>query len=137
MHLLLPGLNKPPKTPLLREVGNNVPILIQNDSFKGKSAIIWGVEATIWEASEKYGVDYDLIKNVINCECQLDRKHETCIGDSGRAFGRCQFHKPTFLANCEGDYKSETDQIYCMAKMFSENKQGNWTCYPKVLGDLK
>ena len=137
-HWLL--ANKSPKTPLLQEYDSNTQLLIQDNSFKGKSAIIRGTELIIWEASEKYGVRYDLIKNVINCECGLNKPHEKCWGDNSKAFGRCQFWRSTFNAYCEGDYYNETDQVNCMAKMFSEGEAHNWTCYTKLirtLGDLK
>lgn len=127
-----------PTISLLQELGSNTQVLIENNSFKGKSAIIWDTELIIWEATDKYGIDYDLFKNVINCECNLNKEHETCFGDAGRAFGRCQFWKSTFKANCEGNYRNEIDQIFCMAKMWSEGKQDEWSCYNdiiKTLGD--
>ena len=95
--------------------------------------VIWGIEKELWEAADKYQIDYDFFKAVINCECNLKKDHEKCLGDKGLAFGRAQFHKSTFEANCLGDYKSERDQVFCAAKMISEGKGFNWSCFNKYL----
>lgn len=127
-----------PTIPLLQEEGSNTQLLIQNNSFKGKSATIWGLDLMVWEATEKYGIDYYLLRDCLNEECNFSKKHETCLGDRGLAFGRCQFHKPTWKANCVGDYRTATerDQIFCMAKMWSEGKQNEWSCYKKIMRTL-
>ena len=100
--------------------------------------VIWGIEKELWEAADKYQIDYDFFKAVINCECNLKKDHEKCLGDKGLAFGRAQFHKSTFEAYCLGDYRSEKDQVFCAAEMISEDKGYHWSCFKKqVLADLK
>ena len=113
-------------------------VLVEENTLKGNNPIIWGVESLIWEAADKYQIDYDFFKAVINCECNLKKDHEKCLGDKGLAFGRAQFHKSTFEANCVGDYRSEKDQVFCAAEMISEDKGYHWSCFKKqVSADLK
>ena len=113
-------------------------ILIQRNSLQANSGLLWGIKKQLWEAADKYQIDYDFFKAVINCECNLKKDHEKCLGDKGLAFGRAQFHKSTFEAYCVGDYKSERDQVFCAAEMISGGKGFNWSCFKKqILTDLK
>lgn len=84
------------------------------------------------DASDEYGIDYNMFYSLLNCECGFQKDNSECIGDSGRAFGRAQFWIDTFTSNCEGEYTSEKDQIYCAARMISQGEEHNWTCYRKV-----
>ena len=116
----LPSEVKAPKNLPLQELEGRL-ILIQGNSLvrSHSGALQNDLERQLWEAAEKYGLDYDFFKAVINCECNLKKDHEKCLGDKGLAFGRAQFHKSTFEANCLGDYKSERDQVECMARLIS------------------
>ena len=81
--------------------------------------------------SEKWDVSFADMIAVIKCESNF--RHENVYGDGGRAYGLCQFHKPTFDDNCEKcNYYSIDDQIDTMAKMFSLGLQHHWTCYKKL-----
>jgi len=135
----LPSEVKAPKNLPLQELEGRL-ILIQGNSLvrSHSGALQNDLERQLWEAAEKYGLDYDFFKAVINCECNLKKDHEKCLGDKGLAFGRAQFHKSTFEAYCVGDYKSERDQVFCAAEMISGGKGFNWSCFKKqILTDLK
>ena len=135
----LPSEVKAPSNLPFQELEGTLILLQGNSLVKSHSGALQNdLERQLWEAAEKYGLDYDFFKAVINCECNLKKDHEKCLGDKGLAFGRAQFHKSTFEANCVGDYKSERDQVECMARLISENKGFLWTCYRnymKILGD--
>lgn len=81
--------------------------------------------------SQQYGVDYDLLYEIVQCESSWNDK---AVGDNGKAYSLAQFHRPTFDRFCEGEYENPFNQLECMAKMFSEGLQDHWTCYYKVLG---
>ena len=134
----LPSEVKAPKNLPFKELEGRL-ILIQGNSLvSGQSGALQNdLESLIWEATDKYQIDYDFFKAVINCECNLKKDHEKCLGDKGLAFGRAQFHKSTFEAYCVGDYKSERDQVFCAAEMISGGKGFNWSCFKKqILTDL-
>ena len=135
----LPSEVKAPKNLPLQELEGRL-ILIQGNSLvrSHSGALQNDLERQLLEAADKYQIDYDFFKAVINCECNLKKDHEKCLGDKGLAFGRAQFHKSTFEANCVGDYKSERDQVFCAAEMISGGKGFNWSCFKKqILTDLK
>ena len=118
-----------------REVDSNY-LLIDKTALKGNIGVLWGVEKLIAEVADTYSLDYTFYSKIIDCECGLNRTHESCIGDSGLAFGRLQFHKATFEENCDGSYTNEEDQIKCGAKMISEGKGKAWSCYSKLIKTL-
>uniref|UniRef100_A0A6M3Y432 Transglycosylase n=1 Tax=viral metagenome TaxID=1070528 RepID=A0A6M3Y432_9ZZZZ len=111
------------------EVSNIV--LIEKTTLKPNVGVLWGTKALVWEASDKYGVDYDFLNYVFNCECNFNKPNEECLGDRGLAYGRAQFHKPTFKMYCGGDYYSEQDQIFCATRLFLEGKGYLWSCAKK------
>ena len=133
---LFPAIAQSPTIPPLQE--GRLLLIEGNSLVSGQSGALQNdLESLIWEAAEKYGLDYDFFKAVINCECNLKKDHEKCLGDKGLAFGRAQFHKSTFEAYCVGDYKSERDQVFCAAEMISGGKGFNWSCFKKqILTDL-
>jgi soluble lytic murein transglycosylase-like protein len=53
------------------------------------------------ETSDKYGVEYDELYRVIQCESSW---RTNIYGDNGLAFGIAQFHRPTFDRFCKGNY---------------------------------
>ena len=95
--------------------------------------IIWGTQAdvwsAIWEASNKYGISFDVLYSLAICESSLN---PNATGDHSLAFGLFQFHKPTFDLYCEGSRYNMKDQSNCAAKMLSEGKEGHWTCYKRA-----
>ncbi len=134
---------KSPKTPLLREYDSNTQLLIQGNSLKGKSAIIRGTELIIWEASEKYGVDYGILYNLAKCESGL--VHENKWGDNGRSFGIYQWQQASWkLYNNKFGLSLERNKIEDQAELTAiVLKNGGWrnwfNCFNKykVLGDFK
>ena len=134
----LPSEVKAPKNLPFQELEGTLILLQGNSLVRSHSGALQNdLERQLWEAANKYGLDYDFFKVVINCECNLKKDHEKCLGDKGLAFGRAQFHKSTFEANCVGDYKSERDQVFCAAEMISGGKGFNWSCFKKqILTDL-
>jgi hypothetical protein len=127
-----------PTNPSFREINSDNQLWILNNSLEGKTLLLWGLDSVIWEAADKYGIDYNLLRTCLNDECNFAKEHETCIGDEGLAIGRAQFHRITWESNCVGDYRTATerDQIFCMANMWSEGKQEEWTCYRKLIRTL-
>ena len=97
-------------------------------------------ELTLKEVAQKfraqYGVDYNLINSVIECESHWNPKAK---GDNGRALNLAQFHKGTF-ENWEKQYgedlnwNSAHDQIKLMAWAFSKGEQyrDDWTTYTAI-----
>lgn len=71
---------------------------------------------------------------VIRCESQYNPKAR---GDSGRALGVGQFHKPTFerlskLMGEELDYNSYYDQTKLLAWSLDNGYGANWTAYRAI-----
>ena len=91
------------------------------------------IKQHIADVSQKYGLDYDQLSSVIQCESQFETAK---YGDSGRAFGIAQFHKPTFDEYCSGNYYNPLDQLNCMAKMFSLGQAGQWSCFKKLYNQV-
>ena len=81
---------------------------------------------------QKYGLDYDQLYSVLQCESQLIPQY----GDSGMAFGVAQFHLATFNAYCEGNYYNTFDQLECMAQMFSSGQAENWSCFNNLYSEV-
>ena len=135
----LPSEVKAPKNLPFQELEGTLILIQSNSLVRSHSGVLQNdLERQLWEAADKYQIDYDFFKAVINCECNLKKDHEKCLGDKGLAFGRAQFHKSTFEAYCVGDYKSERDQVFCAAEMISGGKGFNWSCFKKqILTDLK
>ena len=74
----------------------------------------------------KYRGDYDYLSKVIMCESGF--RHDGVFGDSGKAYGIAQFHEPTFLRYCSGDWKNMDNQLDCFTRMMTSGLQSNWTC---------
>lgn len=91
------------------------------------------IKKRIANLSHKYGLDYDQLHDVLQCESNLmpDR-----YGDSGLAFGIAQFHKETFDQFCSGDYYNTDDQLVCMAKMFKKGKANHWSCFRRLYDEV-
>lgn len=84
--------------------------------------------------SKKYEVDQNLSLAVAKCESQLN---PVAVGDSGKAYGVYQFHKPTFdmfskMMREKLNYKSTEDNIKVAVWALSNGLEDHWTCYEKV-----
>lgn len=85
------------------------------------------IKEAIREVAIKYGVDNSQLIQVIKCESGFNAK---AIGDSGKAYGLLQYHKPTFDGFCSGDYHSPKDQLNCVGKMWqTERLKLHWSCW--------
>ena len=118
-------------------------ILIQGNSLATRQMVLKSDEqnvwSAIWAASNKYGVEFDILYNLAKCESSL--KHET-FGDSGRAFGIYQWwesswnmYNKKFGTNLDR-YNLE-DQSEMTARVLSEGGYKNWAkCFStKVSAD--
>ena len=126
---------KSPINPPFQESGINTQLLVENNSFQGKSVIIWGFEMLIWEMAEKYQVEYDLLYNLAKCESEL--VHENKWGDKGRSFGLYQWQEKSWELynkkfNLDLDIKNPKDQIELTAIVLKDGGWRNWyNCYRK------
>jgi hypothetical protein len=84
------------------------------------------IKLALASISNKYGLNYTELYNVIECESGFDN---TKIGDDGRSRGVAQFLQTTWQENCKGDYYSAYDQLICMAEMWNKKMQARWTCW--------
>lgn len=88
------------------------------------------------QVAQRYHLDVDLFLDVINCESGF--RHSRVYGDSGKAYGISQFHKPTFLmfvkeaGFSDFDYYDMDDQLDLMAWSWHQGYQSHWSCYKKV-----
>lgn len=88
----------------------------------------------IYKYADQYDIDRDLALSVAKCESELKT---TAIGDSGKARGVYQFHKPTFdmLSKRMGEklnYKNTEDNIRLAMWAFSTDRGFHWSCYRKI-----
>ena len=91
------------------------------------------IKKRIADVSQKYGLDYDQLNAVIQCESSLRTDQ---YGDSMKAFGIAQFHKETFDLFCNGDYYNYEAQLDCMGKMFSQGLANHWSCFKKLYKEV-
>lgn len=91
------------------------------------------IKSAISYVAIKYGIEESEFMKVVECESSFD---VNATGDSGRAFGLMQFHKPTFYEFCNGDYYSPQDQLECAGKMFQTEKlKRHWSCWSKYFSN--
>ncbi len=85
--------------------------------------------------ADQYDVSAKLALDIANCESELKT---TAIGDSGKAYGVYQFHKPTFqeFSKKFGDetlnYHDTEDNIQLAIWALAHNKGYHWSCYRKI-----
>jgi hypothetical protein len=118
-------------TATLATAPNNEPLgelmIIQNNSLltktqvEGKSELLIEIETV----ARNNGISEQRFLSLIKCESSLNKE---AIGDSGRAYGLLQFHKPTFKQYCEGNYYNYLDQLQCGASMIKSGLSYHWTC---------
>ena len=145
MHLLSADPVLSPKIDLPQELGSNTQLLIENNSFKGKPAIIWGSESdtwsAIWEANHKYpNISFDLLYELGKCESGLKQNK---YGDSGKAYGIFQWWQSSWnLYNKKFGTELDRNNVYHQAEMtarvLNEGGYRNWlNCFKRtVLADL-
>lgn len=115
-------------------------IVIQDNfiaSLSDRKGVLNDYKTLVGFYAAKYGVDVDVLSRVIMCESGF--RHDGVFGDSGKAYGIAQFHKPTFeMWNKERgvdlDYYNLEDQLDLMAWAFSKGElyKKHWTCYSKL-----
>lgn len=97
------------------------------------------VEKAIWEAAEKYGVDYQEMYDLAWCESRLNIEAK---GDSGKAYGLYQWHLDSWKSYA-GLFQKESgtylqrglwqDQVEMTAWVISRGETENWrNCYLKI-----
>lgn len=81
------------------------------------------------DVSAKYGQDYDVMENVIQCESGF----QTNTFSRGEiSYGVAQFTPPTFSEYCSGSYVDPYAQLSCMGKMFHDGLAARWDCYRQL-----
>ena len=113
-------------------------ILIQENSLQANSGLLWGIKKQLWEVTDKYGLEYNLLYNLAVCESGLI--HENRWGDKGLSYGLFQWQKKSwdlynkkFGLNLDR-YKLE-DQTEITAKVLAEGGEHNWRrCWRKIQG---
>ncbi|MCX6309999.1 MAG: hypothetical protein NTY32_14675, partial [Bacteroidia bacterium] len=79
---------------------------VKHDNYLPPTPSTEQIKQRIADVSQEYGLDYDQLYSVIKCESEF----KITYGDSGKAFGVAQFHKPTFDQYCKGNYCDTYDQ---------------------------
>jgi len=92
------------------------------------------ISALITAYAKKYGVSSKLALDIAQCESSL---RGNVFGDSGKAYGTYQFHKPTFAAFSkqfgeELDYYDNEHNIKLAMWAISRGNEYHWSCYRKV-----
>lgn len=97
-------------------------------STLSENPTVYEVKQAISYVAKKYLIDESEFMQTIKCESEFNVK---AVGDSGKAYGPAQFHKPTFNQYCKGDYYSAKDQLICMAEMWAKNplNKFHWSCW--------
>jgi len=138
----LPSEVKAPSNLPFQELEGRL-ILIQGNSLVSGQfgALQNDLESLIWEAADKYGIDYDIMYFLAKCESGL--KHDNRYGDHNLAYGLYQWHQSSWnLYNKKFgtnlDRKNIYDQAMMTARVLSIGGQKNWTnCFRKqILTDL-
>lgn len=92
------------------------------------------ISALIKAYAKEYGVSSQLALAIAECESNL---RGNVFGDSGKAYGTYQFHKPTFKEFSKRmgeqlDYYNTEDNIKLAMWALSNKKEYHWSCYDKV-----
>ncbi len=101
----------------------------QADS-KGKECVL----GLIKKWANIYDVPVDLAVEIADCESELK---VDAVGDSGKAYGVYQFHKPTFKEFSEKlgvklDYMNTEDNVRLAMWGLANEKGHHWSCYRKI-----
>ena len=93
-------------------------------SFYNKADTIYLLE----QAADKYGISKKRFINLAFCEASLNHDQWGDLDLKYPTYGIFQFQKRTFNQYCEGNYKNESDQIFCAARLIKEGKKYLWSC---------
>ena len=111
--------------PTIRENRGKIPIYLQTTSLQ-KNPTPQELKDYLAQLVSKYGGNYALISDVINCESSW----RTNVYSRERiSYGVAQFTPPTFKENCVGDYENPYDQLNCMVNMFNKGMEKRWDCF--------
>jgi hypothetical protein len=85
--------------------------------------------------AKEYKTSPTLLVKVMNCESS---GRQSAVGDSGKARGIFQFHKPTWdrftdLMGETLDRENAVDQAKVASWAFAHGYQSHWTCYRTVM----
>jgi len=138
----LPSEVKAPLNLPFQELEGSLILLQGNSLVRSHSGALQNdLERLIWEAADKYGIDYDIMYFLAKCESGL--KHDNRYGDHNLAYGLYQWHQSSWnLYNKKFgtnlDRKNIYDQAMMTARVLSIGGQKNWTnCFRKqILTDL-
>jgi hypothetical protein len=96
------------------------------------------IERKIEQIAEKYGVDAEVMKTVIDCESSgsttIQSYHKRPDGSREQSYGLAQIYLP---AHPTVTKEQATDPIFAidfMAKQFSKGNQWMWSCYNDIYG---
>jgi len=92
--------------------------------FTAKTDILLDLELV----AQKYGLNVKRFINLSICESTLTHDQWGDLYLKYPVYGIFQFQKRTFNQYCEGEWKNETDQISCAARLISEGKSYLWSC---------
>lgn len=114
------------------EKGREIPV--SDENRPREEAIIASqneIKGYLQNISNIYGLDYQEIEKVIQCESSFNPN-----ADNGVSLGLCQFIQSTWNANCDitkqrTDWKASID---CMAKMWNKGQQHQWDCWCMLFG---
>jgi len=106
--------------------GTSISVSTQTTSYRAINASSNELKEYLALITEKYGLNYEELYKVVECESNWN---VNAVGDDGRSFGLAQFLKTTFEEECNGDYYNSYDQLKCMGEMWDRGMQRRWTCY--------
>ena len=83
------------------------------------------------DLSIKYGVNYDILNNIVICESGWDIN---AYNEKGKSYGVSQFILPTWewfnkIRGIDKDYLNPFDQLEMMAWAFSKGYASHWDCF--------
>jgi len=88
----------------------------------------------IYQIAEKYGVDPELMTEVINCESRFRnvQSRQYHKGVREKSYGLSQIHLPSHPEITKEQAKNSDFAIEFMAKEFSKGRYYKWNCYKKI-----
>jgi len=119
------------------------PIVVQGNSVVGLSPVpinfnSLGVLGDFYDkidiiyllksAAEKYGLNEKRFTKLAFCESSLNHDQWGDLDLKYPVYGLFQYQQRTWDRYCEGDIKSEKDQIECAGKLIGQGKSYLWSC---------
>lgn len=95
------------------------------------------MKATVYKLAKEYGVNPEVMINVINCENTdwipgLQSRIITKTGEREKSYGLAQIHLPSHPHITIKQASSPEFAIEFMAKEMSMGKASKWSCYNKI-----